>query len=142
MDDVWDGVVVNQETIIKRAWLLREAIGDDSKNPEVIESVRGIGYRLIPEVELLTATSTSKRRPKFWWLFTGCATLLVAAFLFYSSINWDPPPAKPASAERRRFAAVSKVIGRASERVKCAHRSTFQWWQQPKGSIEVASTLP
>lgn len=50
MDLVWPGQVVSPETVNKRANLLREALGDDAKEPRYITGVRGRGYRLIAEV--------------------------------------------------------------------------------------------
>lgn len=44
---VWDGVIVNQETVTQRVRLLRDAIDGDSQNPKFIETIRGLGYRLM-----------------------------------------------------------------------------------------------
>ena len=49
--DVWDDVVVSDETLAQRVRLLRQALGEDSQNPRYIASVRGRGYRLICEVK-------------------------------------------------------------------------------------------
>ena len=56
---VWPGLVVSPETVTKRANLLREALGDDAKEPRYIAGVRSRGYRLVAEitrVERLAAT--------------------------------------------------------------------------------------
>ena len=50
MAAVWPGLVVNLETVNKRAILLREALGDDSKEPRYIAAVRSRGYRLVAGV--------------------------------------------------------------------------------------------
>lgn len=50
IDRVWEGRVVNPETVTQRVKLLREALGDDAKNPRYIGLVRGDGYRLLPSV--------------------------------------------------------------------------------------------
>ncbi len=47
---VWPGLVVSPETVNKRATLLREALGDDAKEPRYISAVRSRGYRLIADV--------------------------------------------------------------------------------------------
>ena len=49
---VWDGRVVNEETVAKRVELVREALGDDSRQSRYITLVRGHGYRLIAPVEI------------------------------------------------------------------------------------------
>jgi len=50
LERVWKGLVVGPETITQRVKLLRDAIGDDPRAPRYIQSVRGRGYRLLPEV--------------------------------------------------------------------------------------------
>ena len=47
---VWPGMVVSPETVNKRATLLREALGDDAKEPRYISAVRSRGYRLVADV--------------------------------------------------------------------------------------------
>lgn len=53
MEEVWTGRVVNDETIAKRVELVREALGDDSRQSRYITVVRGHGYRITAEVEPL-----------------------------------------------------------------------------------------
>lgn len=43
---IWAPAVVNEETVTQRVRLLREALGDDGRNPRYIRSVRGQGYQL------------------------------------------------------------------------------------------------
>lgn len=50
MSEVWPGIVVNPETVAQRIKLLRDALGDDPREPRYIESLRGRGYRLLPQV--------------------------------------------------------------------------------------------
>jgi len=50
MTRVWHGVVVSPETISQRAKLLRDALGDDPRQPRYVASVRGRGYRLVAPV--------------------------------------------------------------------------------------------
>lgn len=51
MAEVWAGRVVNEETVAKRVELVREALGDDSRQSRYIALVRGHGYRLTAPVE-------------------------------------------------------------------------------------------
>ena len=53
MQRVWRGVIVSPETISQRVKLLRDALGDDAAHPRYVASVRGRGYRLIPNAEPL-----------------------------------------------------------------------------------------
>jgi TolB-like protein/Flp pilus assembly protein TadD len=55
MSEVWAGRVVNEETVAKRIELVREALGDDSRQSRYIALVRGHGYRLTAPVEATDA---------------------------------------------------------------------------------------
>lgn len=46
MAEVWAPAVVNEETVTQRVKLLRQALGDDGRQPRYIRSVRGRGYQL------------------------------------------------------------------------------------------------
>jgi len=50
MARVWPGLIVSPETVAKRVNLLREALGDDAKDPRYIAGVRNRGYRLVATV--------------------------------------------------------------------------------------------
>src|ERR1700690_4282608 len=52
MTQVWPGLVVSPETVNKRVNLLREALGDDAREPRYIAGVRSRGYRLVAPVSL------------------------------------------------------------------------------------------
>lgn len=43
---VWAPAVVGEETVTQRVRLLRQALGDDGRNPRYLRSVRGRGYQL------------------------------------------------------------------------------------------------
>lgn len=43
---VWAPAIVNEETVTQRVKLLRQALGDDGRQPRYIRSVRGQGYQL------------------------------------------------------------------------------------------------
>lgn len=53
MAQVWPGRVVNDETVAKRIELVRQALGDDSRQPRYIALIRGHGYRIAAPVERL-----------------------------------------------------------------------------------------
>ncbi|MEP6885217.1 MAG: tetratricopeptide repeat protein [Gammaproteobacteria bacterium] len=57
MKQVWPRAFVSPETLSKRVNLLRDALGDDSQEPRYIAGVRGRGYRLVPNVEQIHASS-------------------------------------------------------------------------------------
>jgi TolB-like protein/tetratricopeptide (TPR) repeat protein len=50
-DSVWRGRVVNEEALSRAISLLRTALGDDVRAPKYIQTIPGVGYRLIAEVD-------------------------------------------------------------------------------------------
>jgi TolB-like protein/DNA-binding winged helix-turn-helix (wHTH) protein/Tfp pilus assembly protein PilF len=50
MRRVWPGLVVSPETVSKRIALLRDALGDDAKQPRYIAGLRSRGYRIVAPV--------------------------------------------------------------------------------------------
>lgn len=46
MDAVWAPAVVNEETVTQRVRLLRQALGDDARQPRYVRTVRSRGYQL------------------------------------------------------------------------------------------------
>lgn len=108
MAEVWAPALVNEETITQRIKLLRQALGDDGRQPRYVRSVRGRGYQLCaPPMPVLQSEVQSKvpgppvpgRMPAArWWVLA--ATALAAAFfgvwLQRSPISPDPLPVAPA----------------------------------------------
>jgi TolB-like protein/DNA-binding winged helix-turn-helix (wHTH) protein len=80
--EVWDGVVVSDETLAQRVSLLRQALGESSQQPRYIQAIRGRGYRLIPHVRSVANRPT---RPVAK-LALGAALVLVACVL---AIRWS-----------------------------------------------------
>jgi TolB-like protein/DNA-binding winged helix-turn-helix (wHTH) protein/Tfp pilus assembly protein PilF len=65
MVQVWPKLIVSPETVSQRIKLLRDALGDDPRNPRYVEGLRGRGYRLILAVELVPAAElASAEEPK------------------------------------------------------------------------------
>ena len=58
-DSVWRGLVVNEEALSRAISLLRTALGDSAHRPEYIQTIPGVGYRLIAEV-----TARNKASPE------------------------------------------------------------------------------
>jgi DNA-binding winged helix-turn-helix (wHTH) protein/Tfp pilus assembly protein PilF len=59
IERVWSPAVVNEETVTQRVKLLRQALGDDGRNPRYIRSVRGRGYQLCHVQRILERTVAS-----------------------------------------------------------------------------------
>jgi len=64
MREVWAGRVVNDETVAKRVELVRDALGDDSRESRYVAVVRGRGYRIVADVETVSAQAASVVGPQ------------------------------------------------------------------------------
>ena len=61
LEQVWAGVFVNAETVTQRAKLLRDALGDNPREPRYFSVRRGAGYQLIPAPVRLDEIGDLKR---------------------------------------------------------------------------------
>jgi len=60
IDQVWGPKrVITPDNLSQRMKTLRQSLGDDPNQPAYIEGVRGEGYRLVPEVKLQSAQTSS-----------------------------------------------------------------------------------
>lgn len=59
MEGVWAGVFVNDETVIKRAKLLRDSLGEDPGHPRYFTARRGLGYQLVAVPQPIAASKPS-----------------------------------------------------------------------------------
>lgn len=102
IERVWAPAVVNEETVTQRVKLLRQALGDDGRNPRYIRSVRGRGYQLCCTPQAVEADSArvAKATPRRYSraLIAGAAAALagIAAIGFWSL---RPPPSPPSNAQ-------------------------------------------
>ncbi|GAA0711829.1 winged helix-turn-helix domain-containing protein [Dokdonella soli] len=63
IEHVWAPALVNEETVTQRVKLLRQALGDDGRNPRYIRSVRGRGYQLCSPPRRLEAETVPPKPP-------------------------------------------------------------------------------
>jgi DNA-binding winged helix-turn-helix (wHTH) protein/Tfp pilus assembly protein PilF len=117
-DTVWDGRPVSPETITQRAKLLRDALGDDSRQPRYVAVVRGQGYRLIPAIGQARPDAGPRSRRVTGWLIP---ILLLAGVITWQFGSWpgrsasdapEPPAYRQALAkmERHTPAALNAAV--------------------------------
>jgi TolB-like protein/DNA-binding winged helix-turn-helix (wHTH) protein/Tfp pilus assembly protein PilF len=87
--EVWDDVVVSDDTLAQRVRLLRQSLGDDSQKPRYVAAVRGRGYRLIPPLRD-SAAAPSKRLRRAMWLAVA-PIMLIGAFLVWQQAKGPEP---------------------------------------------------
>ena len=90
MDEVWAGKIVTEDTITQRVKLLRQALNDSGNDSRYIESVRGIGYRLIPEVRAVYQTPKTLHRTWKKWL-VALLVLAGLAVLVITTLDTEKP---------------------------------------------------
>lgn len=104
IQNVWAPALVNEETVTQRVRLLRQALGDDSRQPRYLRSVRGQGYQLCLPVQLEEASPAfGVRRRGAWIIATGVVLLCVGATWRLQSR--DTPPAQSALLQRADYYA-------------------------------------
>lgn len=93
---VWEGRPVTPETIAQRAKMLRDVLSDDAKSPRYVELVRGRGYRLATDAQLLSDAPRLKptRRPLIWM----AAAITVIALLLLLGVNISDDETTPSVA--------------------------------------------
>ena len=95
-DIVWPGLAVSESVLTTAAKEVRQALGDDARNPQLIQTVYGRGYRFLPDVETSDEVSAqppevrpSKVLPRDRWLWGAVAAVVLvvaaAAFLLMRS---------------------------------------------------------
>lgn len=87
---IWPDVVVGEESITRAIFALRNALGDDAKQPQYIETIPKKGYRFLVDVELVSETPNPAESAdavsiisgkRSWLIYSVCAALLVTALL-------------------------------------------------------------
>ncbi len=89
-DQVWDGAVVSPATVSKRAELLRQALGEDSRNSRYVALVRGHGYRLIPTPAQIQRRGANRKLRTL--LAAAAVVALIAGFVWFLTGDTEPPP--------------------------------------------------
>jgi TolB-like protein/DNA-binding winged helix-turn-helix (wHTH) protein/tetratricopeptide (TPR) repeat protein len=101
LEQVWAGVFVNAETVTQRAKLLRDALGDNPREPRYLSVRRGAGYQLIPAPVRLDdeprLDRPSRSRPRRMLLLTAAVLGLVAAVGPASTVSQKAHATKAAS---------------------------------------------
>ncbi|NID04764.1 tetratricopeptide repeat protein [Luteibacter jiangsuensis] len=95
MAEVWAPAVVNEETVTQRVRLLRQALGDDARQPRYVRTVRSRGYQLGAPPVPVAADEVSRRRTL--WPAVAAVGVLAATALGVGFLAREQKP--PASAQ-------------------------------------------
>lgn len=62
LEDVWPGVIVSDGVLSRSIAALREVLRDDAREPHVIETISGSGYKFVEPVTVLEASDAPPER--------------------------------------------------------------------------------
>ncbi|UYB52637.1 winged helix-turn-helix domain-containing protein [Xanthomonas sp. AM6] len=128
---VWAPALVNEETVTQRVRLLRQALGDASRQPRYLRSVRGQGYQLCAPVRSDDdgddgAPVRSRRR----WRVAAVAAFVVLGVGALAALawRWHAPPQPVATAPLLQRADYYAGIGQRddNERAIALYRQRLQ----------------
>ena len=82
MDTVWPGTFVTESSLLEAIGLVRDALGDDRRNPKYVQTVHRRGYRFIARLDAAPPTQAEACPPFFsgpeWRpIVLACATYAV-----------------------------------------------------------------
>lgn len=80
---IWAPAHVNEETVTQRVRLLRQALGDDGRQPRYLRSVRGQGYQLCSEPSPDAPAPAASARPRRGLWIAGISALLAAGIAWW-----------------------------------------------------------
>ncbi len=80
IDTLWPNSIVGEQSLATKMYALRKALGDNGKEPQYIETVRGIGYRFIaPVTQETAAVGKPQKKPVHRWRWRIAAAIGGAA---------------------------------------------------------------
>lgn len=122
---VWAPAVVGEDAISQRVKLLRQALGDDGRNPRYIRSVRGRGYQLCAPPLPVAVSLPGSRWGRGAALLTSMVVLLGVGATLLLWPRHAPPGAAQSLLQRADYYA---SIGQASnnERAISLYRQALQ----------------
>ena len=126
MDAVWPGTFVTESSLLEAVGLVRDALGDDRRNPQYVQTVHRRGYRFIAPVNAAMPMQDEAFPPFFsgpeWRpIVLACATYAITAacvaivFALFGQRPAESASAREDSGELRRDSA-GAAFGREGER--------------------------
>ncbi len=109
--EVWAPAVVGEDAISQRVKLLRQALGDDSRRPRYVRSVRGRGYQLCaaaqPVPAGIGAAPVAARRWRWWG--AGAAAVAAVVLVVAWPVAVPPSPADPLLQRAEHYAGIGQA---------------------------------
>lgn len=105
IEKIWDGRIVEDNTVYQWIRILRKSLGDDAERPIYIETITKKGYRLIADVRAQSdaATHPTDYRGR------GKATMIIAAILMVAFLSYLFLQHEPAAVDPTKHLGVSSA---------------------------------
>jgi len=130
IERVWAPAVVNEETVTQRVRLLRQALGEDGRNPRYLRSVRGQGYQLrVPpqRIEETQDAAPPHRHGNRALVIAGVALVASGSIAWWIQRPDATPPAQSRSPLLQRAAYYADIGQRDdNERAIALYRQRLQ----------------
>lgn len=100
-EKVWNGVTVSDSVLTTAVKELRQALMDDARNPSIVETVHGRGYRFLLDVERSEAplgSAGADRRGQKRRFILAAVALIAALLTLVAGLEWrgnQPPEELP-----------------------------------------------
>jgi transcriptional activator of cad operon len=106
LNQAWSDVAVSPDSVYQAVASLRRQLGDDPKQPDYIETVPRLGYRMVatvgpwedPSPDLAKRSGPRSRAGYLWAAGTAVCLALVVAFLIQGTVRNNNHAASPAVA--------------------------------------------
>ncbi|MGB5201293.1 MAG: winged helix-turn-helix domain-containing protein [Sedimenticolaceae bacterium] len=126
---VWAGMVVTDDALTSSVLKLRRALGDSARDPRYIETIARSGYRLVAEIEPLTAPDPTDRPPVPVVVEPGLST----------SHTLATPASLAAGAAVNGFSGASMARRTTVLVLFLATILAMAWWLAPRSSIKLTA---
>ena len=90
IEEVWQGIVVSDETLSQRIRLLRQALGGDSERQRYIKSIRNQGYRLVADITDDSLRKSGVKRPSILKSLLITAVIILVALGIFNAGRFLP----------------------------------------------------
>ena len=97
LEAVWGDAIVTEDVLTQCIVELRKAFEDSASDPQIIETIRRVGFRLIPEVQPLGEEDPDPAPPpsRIAVLGIGWVGMIIAGLALGIYVLYEPEPASP-----------------------------------------------
>ncbi|MFK5949075.1 MAG: winged helix-turn-helix domain-containing protein [Methylococcales bacterium] len=125
VNNVWgENRIITPENITQRIMMLRQSLGDDASKPQYIESIHGVGFKIIPTVTFTDTEQTIElplstipnhrqsvnRRKISWVQILSSITAIVVLFILLQPLIFNQPADKSLNSNKTKQVPLSNTL--------------------------------